>query len=151
LENDKNNTLPDPKKGTAVGIVINRHTGQFHLVFNIAHKNPKAKIPGGRMKHRETAMTAFIREIWEELGLKLEPEDVMTLFSLLADNKKHYYHVFAALVDNFDGVHKEPVKDGKDLLENKLYNEITVAKAPLLLQHYVILKNIIRMIRKKEE
>lgn len=145
--NPNNGGKPDPQKGTCIGLIINQSTGEIPLAFNIAHRDPMGKLIGGRMKYGETPLIAFIREVSEESGLTIDPHQAVSLFTVLADNKKHYYHVFACVVDNFDGLHKEPVKDGKDLLEIRMFTEDTLASAKILLQHRVILKQAIGMIR----
>lgn len=145
--NQSNGEKPDPKRGTSIGLIINQTTGEIPLAFNIAHRDPMGKLIGGRMKYGETPLAAFIREVEEEAGLTIDPHQAVSLFTVLADNKKHYYHVFACVVENFDDLHKEPVKDGRDLLEIRMFKEDTLPSAKILLQHRVILKQAIGMIR----
>lgn len=142
---------PDPNRGNSIGIVIKEGTNDFVLVTNINHKNPKAKIPGGRIEPGESKEEAVIREIHEETGLKLNSKKILWKFATKAANSKHYYQVFLCFVNSFEGLHNAPVKDGEDLLQAKIFSEkdIRLKNKNILPQHQMILKQALRTIRRK--
>lgn len=133
----------NPKGGVAIGLIIHQETGEFIMVRNLHNKNPKAKIPGGRIEPGETPIEALVRELWEETGIVVEKDNTIPLFSVIAYNKKHYYHVFACSVPDFTGLHEEPVKDGEDLIESIVMNESQLSQSIVLKHHLVMLKQAI--------
>lgn len=67
-------------------IAIDR--GQVLLVRNAKRCN-SVEIPGGGVLHRETVFDAAKRELWEECGLRTEPDD----FVRFDDKDAHGWHV----------------------------------------------------------
>lgn len=140
------NVWKNSQKGVSLGLIINHTTGEIPLVIDIDHKDPQLKLPGGKIEKGETILEAFVREVREEVGISVDPKQVIFLFSVLADNKRHYYHVFAATVDNIDGLHSKPVRDGNALLETRLFKEDSIVEAKMHPQHKMMLKQAIRIV-----
>ena len=73
-------------------------------LFLIANRSFKAnssglwEFPGGKVEEKETFVSALIREIEEELSLKIQVGDKITSFDLKASDKHLSVHYFYALI-----------------------------------------------------
>ena len=73
-------------------------------LFLIANRSFKAnssglwEFPGGKVEEKETFVSALIREIEEELSLKIQVGDKITSIDLKASDKHLFVHYFYALI-----------------------------------------------------
>ncbi len=107
--------------GVSVGIVLCRTTGRVVFVENTAHRSPMKKIPGGTIEYGETAEGALLREIREETLLNIDEGDVNFLFEHAHPVHEHAYWVFVCTIENFNGMSKEPIPDGNEILVARAY------------------------------
>lgn len=147
---ENTNYTPNPNGGVALGLVFSTKTGEIVLVKNINHRKPKWKMPGGTIEtHRnESPKNAFIREVFEETGLRLKESGITLLMRVLSSNERsHYYHVFVGVVDDFTMLNKSPISE-KDssaiLVADKFTIEETVTPGVLLQQHFMLFKEALK-------
>ena len=73
-------------------------------LFLIANRSFEAnssglwEFPGGKVEEKETFVSALIREIEEELSLKIQVGDKITSIDLKASDKHLFVHYFYALI-----------------------------------------------------
>ena len=73
-------------------------------LFLVANRSFEAKsagiweFPGGKVEEKETFVSALIREIEEELSLKIQVGDKITSIDLRASDKHTSVHYFNALI-----------------------------------------------------
>ena len=75
-----------PKKRMGSGALFLNEQGSLLLV-NPTYK-PQWEIPGGLVELNESPRTACIREVKEEIGLKIEPERILCLHYLHAEEER---------------------------------------------------------------
>jgi len=148
--NQKNQGI-DPNDGVALGIVLSAQTGKIILVKNIQHKDPKWRIPGGTIKaeNNEPPMNAFVREVGEETGIRLDQNSVVFLMRMLSRNKNpHYYHVFGGFVDDFSDLNTGPTNE-EDSDAVLIAQEFTIEEATpkiMLHPHFIMLREGLKKI-----
>ncbi len=103
-------------------------------------KKPKPyywKLPGGRSETQETAQQTAIREIKEETGLCLKPEDIELVYE--EERESHTFYLFEANPTSIDGLKKI----GNDGEEVKLFLPEEIKNLPdLFPAHRKILEEL---------
>lgn len=87
------------KRIDVVAAVIKKN--DFFLVANRsfeANSSGLWEFPGGKVEEKETFVSALIREIEEELSLKIQVGDKITSIDLKASDKHISVHYFYALI-----------------------------------------------------
>ncbi len=62
--------------------------GSILLLQQKTSKGGNFTLPGGAVEYSENPMEALIREVWEEIGLRIQPED-LELFHTLHKRKRN--------------------------------------------------------------
>ena len=75
-------TVVDGRRAAVVLILVPDSVGEAAVIItqraaNLRHHGGQWALPGGRLEPGESASTAARRELAEEVGLKVEPEDVL--------------------------------------------------------------------------
>ena len=87
------------KRIDVVAAVIKKN--DFFLVANRSFETNSSglwEFPGGKVEEKETFVSALIREIAEELSLKIQVGDKITSIDLKASDKHISVHYFYALI-----------------------------------------------------
>jgi 8-oxo-dGTP diphosphatase len=87
------------KRIDVVAAVIKKN--DFFLVANRSFETNSSglwEFPGGKVEEKETFVSALIREIEEELSLKIQVGDKITSIDLKASDKHISVHYFYALI-----------------------------------------------------
>lgn len=71
----------DPRHTIVVGCLVRNDTGEVLLV---RHYKRGWEIPQGRVEEGENLLGALHREVWEETGVKVEPESLAGVWSKLS-------------------------------------------------------------------
>ena len=88
------------KKNTNVVAAVIKKNNLFLLANRSFEKNSAGiwEFPGGKVEEKETFVSALIREIEEELSLKIQVGDKITSIDLKASDKHLSVHYFYALI-----------------------------------------------------
>ena len=97
------------------------------------HNAERWEFPGGKIDFGEDPRYALQREIKEELGIKIEAEDVFELNSHIYDKKKHII-LIACRCNYLSGkVKKKQIKDFKWVKPEKMMDlDVTEADLPFI-------------------
>jgi 8-oxo-dGTP diphosphatase len=119
-----------------VGVILEDRNNRLLLQLrddNVNYPNQWGLF-GGHIESNEKPLQAAIREIYEELGIKLKKEELKFLFCVKIDNKNYFVFRTKFLYD----ISKIKLKEGKDL---KFFSKEEISK----------LENLIPGIRKFEK
>lgn len=95
------------------------------------------KLPGGRSEPGESAEEAAVREIKEELGLKVTSREMTNLF--VEDRETHNFALFEIKVDSL----KDLKKNGDEGEEIKVFSLDEISKLKdFFFNHKVILRRL---------
>jgi len=97
------------------------------------HNAERWEFPGGKVDFGEDPRYALVREIEEEIGIKIEADDILELSSHVYDEKKHIVLV-ACLCKYVSGkVKKKEIKDFKWVKPDKMMDfDMTEADLPFI-------------------
>ena len=110
----------ETKMRVAVNIILVDEQGRIYLQLRGGKKAGADTwaIPGGTQAINETQVQCIIREVKEELGITIKPEDLQysNHFECLSTPEKHYFH-FAYVCKKWEGeptnVETEKCKDAR--------------------------------------
>ena len=91
------------------------------------------KFPGGGVNPYEPSDVAACREVLEETGIHILPEQLRLLGTRTKNSKrnyrKHIRHVYLVQAENIDGYfYGKQVQDGEDILINRMFPLATVLR-----------------------
>ncbi|GAA5160214.1 hypothetical protein GCM10023341_08510 [Ornithinimicrobium tianjinense] len=69
--------VPEPDPIVVAGVVLRDEAGRLLTVRK--HGTSRFMLPGGKLEPGENAVEAGVREVWEEVGLRLDASDVYVL------------------------------------------------------------------------
>lgn len=99
------NTVAEPYWLHVVAAVIHNSAGEILLARRLSHQHQGGKweFPGGKVELDEQPKPALVRELYEELGLKVDAEDLQSFIEV-----RHCYPDKAIFLDvyqllNFTG------------------------------------------------
>ncbi len=97
------------------------------------HNGERWEFPGGKVDFGEDPRYALGREIEEELGIKIEADDILELSSHVYDEKKHIVLVACHCRYISGKVKKKQIKDFKWVKPDKMMDfDITEADLPFI-------------------
>lgn len=70
--------------------------GRYLVAQKPAVKGGDWEFPGGKVEPGETIAQALVREIDEELGVAIKPQEVIAIFPVVAKSKTYKIHFMAA-------------------------------------------------------
>ena len=146
----KGEPIPDGKYIAVVLAFIQNSEGNFLIQKRSTLKDGKLGATSGHLETGETSMQGLIREIKEELGLDVMPEDLKLLYSGKSDKRQFFFDIYYLKKDiniNNLSLQKEEVErvewhslaEIKTLVENGLFSDSHAEVIPELLN---LLKNL---------
>lgn len=111
----------------AACVLIENNLGEILLVTR--RNSTKVGLPGGKVDEGEDVLTAAVREIYEETGIKLDPSTLMSVFVDVCKGEVDYETT--CFIATYDGPLLEGQEDGiiskwgtfDDLIENSPFKE----------------------------
>ena len=95
----KGEEIPDNMYILVVLIFIQNSEGKFLIQKRSARKNGKYATTGGHPKSGESSIQGIITEVNEEIGLKLNPNDLTLYFTGRSDEKRVFWDDYYVKMD----------------------------------------------------
>ena len=105
---DRNNTgetifkgeeIPDDRYIVVVLVFIQNSEGKYLIQKRSETKNGKYATTGGHPKSGESSVQGIITEVYEEIGLKLNPKDLKLYFTGRTDEKRVFWDDYYIKMD----------------------------------------------------
>ena len=87
----KGEKTPDNRYIIVVLVFIQNSEGEFLIQKRSERKNGKYATTGGHPKSGENSIQGIISEVYEEIGLKLNPNDLELYYSGISDKEKVFW------------------------------------------------------------
>jgi len=95
----KGEEIPDNRYIVVVLVFIQNSEGKYLIQKRSDRKNGKYATTGGHPKSGESSIQGIITEVYEEIGLKLNPEDLKLYFSGRTDEKRVFWDDYYIKMD----------------------------------------------------
>lgn len=122
----KGDEIPDGKYIVVVLVYIQNSDGKFLIQKRSEIKNGKYATTGGHPKSGENSIQGILTEVEEEIGLKLNKDDLQLYFSGRSDEEKVFWDDYYAKVDIPDIKNLKLQKDEVDSIHWFTEEEIKV-------------------------
>ena len=90
----KNDKIPTNKYILVVLVFIENSNGEFLIQKRAIQKNGKFATTGGHPKSGETSLEGMITEIYEELGLKINEDELQLVLSSREDYTQIFFDLY---------------------------------------------------------
>jgi len=122
----KGEEIPDGRYIVVVLVYIQNSDGKFLIQKRSEIKNGKYATTGGHPKSGENSIQGILTEVEEEIGLKLNKDDLQLYFSGRSDEEKVFWDDYYAKIDIQDIENLKLQKDEVDSIHWFTEEEIKV-------------------------
>ena len=95
----KGEEIPDDRYIVVVLVFIQNSEGKYLIQKRSETKNGKYATTGGHPKSGESSVQGIITEVYEEIGLKLNPKDLKLYFTGRTDEKRVFWDDYYIKMD----------------------------------------------------